>query len=83
MTDAPQLGGVFVLRRFLPPRGSFVRGTGYLRMRHVAADVVRRLVLAQAFIDDLAQQIVFGPGQEFHFGDDLGFHPMQAAQNKR
>ena len=52
-------------------------------MRHVAADLARLLVVAQAFIDDLAQQIVFRPGQEFHFGDELGPHPMHAAQNKR
>ena len=30
-------------------------------------------------IDDLAQQIVFRPGQEFDFGDQLGPHPMHAA----
>jgi hypothetical protein len=29
-----------------------------LRVRYLTADVPRRLVLAQAFIDDLAQQVV-------------------------
>jgi hypothetical protein len=28
-----------------------------------------RFVLAQAFVDDLTQQIVLGPGQEFDLGD--------------
>jgi hypothetical protein len=43
----------------------------------------RRLVFAQPFIDDLAQQIVFGPGEKFDFGDKLGPHPMHAAENQR
>ena len=42
----------------------------------------RRLVLTQAFLDDLAQQIVFGPAQELHLGDQLGPHPMHAAEHE-
>ena len=52
-------------------------------MRHGAADLGRRFVFAQTFIDDLAQQIVVGPGQVFDFGDEFRAHPMHAAQNER
>jgi hypothetical protein len=38
---------------------------------------------AQAFVNDLAQQIIFRPGEKFHFGDELGPYPMHGAQNKR
>jgi hypothetical protein len=48
-------------------------------MRHRAAHLGRRLVLAQPFIDDLARETVLGPGQEFDLGDQLGPHPMHAA----
>ena len=50
-----------------------------LRVRYRKADVLRRFVLAQAFVDDLTQQIVLGPGQEFDLGDELGPYPMDAA----
>jgi hypothetical protein len=50
---------------------------------HRAADLGRRLVLAQPSVDDLAQQVVIGPGQVFDFGDQFGSHPMHAAQNER
>ena len=53
--------------------------SSWLRVRYRTADVRRRLVLAQAFVDDLAQQIVLGPGQEFYFRDQFGPHPMDAA----
>jgi hypothetical protein len=43
-----------------------------LRVRYRTADVCRRLVLPQPFIDDLAQQVVPGPGQVLHFRDQLG-----------
>ena len=36
----------------------------------------------QTFVDDLAQQIVVGPGQELHRGDELGPHPMHAAEHQ-
>ena len=39
--------------------------------------------LAQTVIDDLPQQIVVGPGQKLHFGDELGSHPMHAAEHER
>jgi hypothetical protein len=52
-------------------------------VRRRTANLGRRLVLAQAFIDDLAQQIIFRPGEEFHFGDQLGPYPMHAVQHKR
>src|SRR5215472_13754965 len=42
-----------------------------------------RLILAQAFIDDLAQQIVAGPGEIFHLNDELGPYPMHAAELER
>lgn len=42
-----------------------------------------RLVLAQALIDHLAQKVVVGPGEIFDFGDELGPHPMHAAQDQR
>jgi hypothetical protein len=52
-------------------------------MRHRTAHVGRRLVLAQTFIDDLAQQIVAGPAEIFDFDDELGSHPMHAGEHQR
>jgi hypothetical protein len=42
---------------------------------HRTAHIGSRLVPAQPFIDDLAQKVVFRPGQEFDLGDQLGPHP--------
>jgi hypothetical protein len=39
-----------------------------------------QLVLAQALIDHLAQKVFAGPGEIFDFGDELGAHPLHAAQ---
>ena len=50
------------------------------RVRHRAAYFRRRLVLSQALIDDLAEQIVFRPGEKFHLGDELGPYPMHVAK---
>ena len=50
-----------------------------LRVRYGAADVLRRLVLAQPFIDDLAQKIVLGPGEVFHFRHQFRPHPVDPA----
>jgi len=44
-----------------------------------AADLRRRLVLAQTLVDDLAQPVVVRPGQVFDFGHEFGLHPMHAA----
>jgi hypothetical protein len=52
------------------------------RMRHRPARFGRRLILAQTFLDDLAQQIVIGPGQELDLGHQLGPHPMHAAEDQ-
>ena len=52
-------------------------------MRRRTAHLGRWLVLAQAFIDNLAQQIVFRPGEKLHFGDQLGPYPMHAAEHQR
>src|SRR5689334_5312111 len=54
-----------------------------LTVRRRTAHFGRRLVLAQTFIDDLTQQIVIGPGEIFHLGDELGPDPMRAAEHKR
>jgi hypothetical protein len=56
---------------------------GASHMRYRPPDLGRRLVLAQALIDHLAQQIVVVPGEILHFGDQLGPHPMHAAENER
>src|ERR1700736_3525484 len=32
--------------------------------------------------DDLAQQIVIGPSEKLHLGDQLGPHPMHAAEHE-
>src|SRR5947207_10156445 len=45
-------------------------------MRRGTADLGGRLVLAQPLIDNLPQQIVVGPGEKLHLGDELGPHPM-------
>jgi len=39
--------------------------------RHLAADLSRRLVLAQTLINYLPQQVVASPGQIFDFGGEL------------
>jgi hypothetical protein len=52
-------------------------------VRHGTADLRRRLVLAQPFVDDLTKQVILRPGQVFDFGDKLGTHPMHAAQHER
>jgi hypothetical protein len=54
-----------------------------LRVRYRTADVRGGFVLAQAFVDDLTQQIVLGPGQEFDLGDQFRPYPMDAAQDQR
>ena len=38
-------------------------------MRHLGPHLARRLVLAQPIVDDLAQQIVIGPGQKLDLGE--------------
>jgi hypothetical protein len=38
-------------------------------VRHGTANFRGRLILAQPFIDDLAEQVVIGPGQIFDLGD--------------
>jgi hypothetical protein len=52
-------------------------------MRHLTTHLGHRLVLAQSLINDLAQQVVVGPGEIFDLGDELGPHPMHAAENER
>ena len=47
-----------------------------LRVRYRTANVGSGLVLAQPFIDDLAQQVVLGPGEVFHFRDQFGPDPV-------
>src|SRR5437764_455645 len=54
-----------------------------LRVRYRTADVSSGLVLAQAFIDNLAQKIVLGPGEVFHFRDQFRPHPVDSGQDKR
>jgi len=51
-------------------------------MRRLATHLGGRLVLAPASIDDLAQQIVAGPGKKFHFGHQLWPYPMHPAQHE-
>ena len=72
-----------------PPSGESERGWPKLFKGWTATAVgranicsYRRLVLAQAFIDDLAQEIVFGPGQELDIDNKLGPDPMHAAENE-
>ena len=65
-------------------RSRFVRrGSVSVRLRQLTAHVGSRLVLAQSFIDHLAQQIVAGPGKIFHLDDQLGPDPMHAAEFER
>jgi hypothetical protein len=52
------------------------RAAGLPAVRRRAADFGRRVVLAQTLIDHLAQQIVVGPSEIFHLGDELGRYPM-------
>jgi hypothetical protein len=46
-----------------------------LRVRRRRAHFGCRLVFAQTFIDDLAQQIVFRPDKKFHLGDGARAEP--------
>src|ERR1700757_1010037 len=54
-----------------------------LSMRQLAAYLGRRFVLAQPFIDTLPQQVVAGPGEILHFGDQRRPHPMYAGEDQR
>src|SRR5262245_47383723 len=58
-----------------------LKTTQYLapHMRHLPPHVSRRLVLAQPFISNLSQEVVFGPGQKLDLGDQLRTYPMHAA----
>jgi hypothetical protein len=87
--DVPPYGAFFFLSRRIENCG-WVRDRGDTRrlsfrggacfgIWHGTAHLGRRLVFAQPLIDDLAQEIVVGPGQEFNLCDQLGFHPMHAA----
>jgi hypothetical protein len=49
------------------------------RVWRLAADLGGRLVVAQPLVDDLAQQIVVGPGQEFDLGDQFKLIPSGAS----
>jgi hypothetical protein len=51
------------------------RGGSSGKNRPFPSDRRRRLVLAQALIDDMAEKTVACPGQERHFGK-LRSHPM-------
>jgi hypothetical protein len=53
-----------------------------LRVRYRTANLRGGLVLAQAFVDDLPQQIVLGPGKKLDLGDQLGADPMHAAEHQ-
>src|ERR1700730_16311379 len=65
-----------------PRYGTSTGIRGGLRTRRLQAYLSRGLVLAQAFIDDLPQQIVFGPGEKLHLRNELGPDPMDATQRK-
>ena len=51
-------------------------------MRHGAADLGRRFVLAQAFVDYLAKQVVLCPSQVFDIDHKLRAYPMHAAEDE-
>jgi hypothetical protein len=53
------------------------------RLSTDAANLARRLVLAQPFVDDMAQQPVGRPGQVGDFGYQLRPHPMRARKHER
>jgi hypothetical protein len=53
------------------------------RMRYRTTNLGSVLVLARTFVDDLPEQIVVGPGQEFNLGDQLGLHSVHAAEHER
>jgi len=65
----------------IAPRASSMIGS-WSPSRLVAAHVSRWLVVAQADIDHLAQQIVLGPGQKLDLHDELGANPMHAAEHQ-
>ena len=51
---------------------------GCRRIRHRASHLARRLVVADALVDDLPQQALLGPGEVLHFNHKLGPYPMHA-----
>jgi hypothetical protein len=67
----------------LPRANSRAFRRGGIRMRHRTAHLGRRLVLTQAFVNNLAQQVVVGPGEILDLGDQFGPHPMHAAEDER
>src|ERR1700730_12467016 len=73
--DAPAANGWF-FRRDSAALGSSIR------MWRRPAHLGRGLVLAQTLIDHLPQQVVVGPGEIFHLGDQLGPDPMHAAEDE-
>jgi hypothetical protein len=46
-------------------------------------DVRCPLIFPQTFVNDLAQQVVFSSGQVFDLSDELGPHPIHAAEDQR
>jgi hypothetical protein len=51
-------------------------------MGHGTADLGRGLILAQALIDHLAEQVFIRPREEFNLSHQLGPNPMHAANNE-
>src|ERR1700730_9327358 len=49
---------------------------------HRSANLGRRFVLTQTLVNHLPQQVVFGPGEITDLGDQLGPHPMHAAEHQ-
>jgi hypothetical protein len=50
-------------------------------VRYRAANLRRWLIFAQTLVDDSAQQIIVGPGEILDLRDQLGPHPVYAAED--
>ena len=56
-------------------------GAGLHSIAEPVVDTTSDFAELVPFVNDLAQRIV-GPGQELHLGDELGPHPMHAAEHR-
>jgi hypothetical protein len=72
---AAKLGRPELDRHFDPLKAVSSKQQG----KRVDDAVAEAKVLVGRRLDDLTQQIVLGPGQEFDLGDELGPHPTDAA----
>jgi len=63
--------------------GTSLAARGRWLVRYGALNVSRVLVLWQAFVGDLAKQVIVCPAQVFDLDHELGANPVYAAKDER